>query len=150
MNYPNPHTHDLYSTEGVAKTVADIGALGLTAAVLDEVATERQRQEAKHGNQFHLPNGTGSDLILRDLPECSTARADQIANWAKTRCQQASQNEGGDGSITYEHILTEEWAEAIAERDPARLRQELVQVAAVAVQWIEAIDRRAARLGEQS
>lgn len=36
-----------------------------------------------------------------------------------------------------------DYAEALAESDPARLRAELVQVAAVAVCWIEAIDRRA-------
>lgn len=44
----------------------------------------------------------------------------------------------------WRHILDEEVAEALAETDPERLRAELVQVAAVAVQWIEALDRRAA------
>lgn len=33
-------------------------------------------------------------------------------------------------------VLVEEVAEALAEGDPARLRRELVQVAAVTVQWI--------------
>lgn len=40
------------------------------------------------------------------------------------------------------HILREEVAEAFAETDPVALRGELVQVAAVAVAWAEAIDRR--------
>ena len=31
---------------------------------------------------------------------------------------------------------------ALAEVEPAKLREELIQVAAVAVAWIEAIDRR--------
>jgi len=39
-------------------------------------------------------------------------------------------------------VGAEGWAGAIAERDPAKLRAELIQVAAVAVQWIQAIDRR--------
>ena len=41
-------------------------------------------------------------------------------------------------------ILMEEVGEAaraVLEDDPARLREELVQVAAVAVQWIEQVDR---------
>jgi hypothetical protein len=36
----------------------------------------------------------------------------------------------------------EEVREAMAESDPAKLRVELVQVAAVSVAWIEALDRR--------
>ena len=39
-------------------------------------------------------------------------------------------------------ILNEEVAEVYAESDPVRQREELVQVAAVAVQMIEVIDRR--------
>lgn len=41
-------------------------------------------------------------------------------------------------------MLLEEVAEAFAESDDARLRAELVQVAAVAQAWIESIDRRSA------
>ena len=46
---------------------------------------------------------------------------------------------GGEG--TWADILREEYFEALAETDPARLRVELIQVAAVAVAWVEAIDR---------
>jgi hypothetical protein len=41
-------------------------------------------------------------------------------------------------------ILREEVYEAFAEEDPAALRTELIQVAAVAATWVDAIDRRAA------
>ncbi|MFI1165600.1 hypothetical protein ACH4UM_18790 [Streptomyces sp. NPDC020801] len=41
-----------------------------------------------------------------------------------------------------EPTVAEEALEALAEDDPGKLRAELVQVAAVAVAWIEAIDRR--------
>lgn len=51
--------------------------------------------------------------------------------------------EGGDGSITFEHILTEELFEAYAETDLAKIRAEMVQCAAVAVQVVETIDRQA-------
>ena len=126
--------------EAVAEEPERGDALG---DVLREVQAERVRQAVKHGDQSHLPDGTGPDAILLELPAYQhCADADDLARWAKARTQAASQNEGGDGSITFEHILTEEWAEAIAERDPAKLRAELIQVAAVAVQWIQAIDRR--------
>lgn len=116
--------------------------------VLGEIWRERRRQFDKHGDQDHLPDGTGPEqwLELGSLPMWSEQyRADfgDLAEWAKARTKAASQNEGGDGSITFEHILTEEWAEAIAESDTGRLRAELIQVAAVCVQWVQAIDRRA-------
>ena len=111
--------------------------------VLCEVQAERVRQAGKHGDQSHLPDGTAPDMILAGLPTYQgNIHADHLAEWAKARTQAASQNEGGDGSITFEHILTEEWAEAIAENDPTKLRTGLIQVAAVAVQWVQAIDRR--------
>ena len=111
--------------------------------VVVEVAAERARQTAKHGDESHLPDGTGPERCLTDLPHFQGhARHDHLAAWAKARTDAASQSQG-DGSITFEHILTEEWAEAIAEQDPQALRAELVQVAAVAVQWIEALDLRA-------
>lgn len=49
---------------------------------------------------------------------------------------------GGTG--TWSDILVEELTEAIEADNDEDLRAELVQVAAVAVQWIAAIDRRTA------
>lgn len=46
------------------------------------------------------------------------------------------------GISTWDGILLEEVFEALAERSEVAMRAELVQVAAVAVAWIEAIDRR--------
>lgn len=42
------------------------------------------------------------------------------------------------------HRMCDEFYEAMAERDPAKLRAELLQVSAVAAAWVESIDRRAA------
>jgi len=36
--------------------------------------------------------------------------------------------------------VVDEWREAFAERDPVKLRAELIQVAAVAAKWVAAID----------
>jgi len=119
-------------------TTTTAGSSSHSEAVLAEVLAERVRQIAKHGVQSHLPDGTGPQKRLVGASHA------ELEVWMKARTKAASQNEGGNGSITFEHILTEEWAEAIAEDDPVKLRAELVQVAAVAVQWIEAIDGRAA------
>ena len=119
-----------------------------TLSVINEVNAERVRQDAKWGEQNH-PDGTGPDVTVwiesvtptPNEPRRKTShafRAADLAEGMRARCKRAPE-EGGD---TYERILTEEWAEALAESDPARLREELIQVAAVAVAWVEAIDRR--------
>jgi hypothetical protein len=112
-----------------------------TVDVLLEVGAERERQDAKWGEQNH-PDGTGAFSVReggRVLPDeyVGAVRADR-AREAKSACDRAA----AEGRLTYLHILREEVAEAAAEHDPALLRAELVQVAAVAVKWIEAIDRR--------
>lgn len=92
-----------------------------------EVLVERERQDDKWGEQNH-PNGTGEDY------------ADE-ASVARTRCDRATWNK----ELTWDLILLEEVYEALAESDPAPLRAELVQVAAVAQAWVEKIDRDEAR-----
>lgn len=113
-----------------------------TLAVLVEVRMERARQDAKWGEQNHH-DGTGAFSIRDGRPvpdryvgEVRRARADA----AQQACDEAFAN----GRGTWRLILLEEVHEALAEDDPARLRAELVQVAAVAVKWIEALDRRQA------
>lgn len=93
--------------------------------VLAEVAAERRRQDARWGQQDH-DNGTGG--VFR-------ANADL----ARERCQSAFK----DGDGTWQNILEKKFWEACAESDPKALRVELIQVAAVAVAWVEAIDRAA-------
>lgn len=110
-------------------------------SVLFEVAKERARQDARWGPQA-LPDGTGAQVVhrdkgvLRDLAVLDIKR--QEARAAQANCDRAA----AEGCLTYRHILEEEVAEAFAEDDIARLRAELIQVAAVATKWVEAIDRR--------
>ena len=89
------------------------------------VLKERRRQHTLWGRQTH-PDGTGSvaDVI-------AAARS-------KTVCDISFRS----GNPSWRLILEEEVAEAFAERDPHKLREELSQVAAVALSWMEAIDRR--------
>lgn len=103
-----------------------------TYRILCEILAERTRQDAKWGEQNH-PDGTGS------------ASQQVAAGAARARCQVAAER----GEVTWRLISDEEHAEAMAEDDPARLRTELVQVAAVAVAWIEAIDRRSSQDGHK-
>lgn len=96
------------------------------ATVLTEIESERGRQDRKFGAQ-NCPDGTGGIAAA-----CRAFRS-------RSDCDAAD----GLGRKTWRHILDEEVAEALAETEADRLRAELVQVAAVAVAWIEAIDRRA-------
>ncbi|WNM69000.1 hypothetical protein SEA_TRIBLETROUBLE_59 [Mycobacterium Phage TribleTrouble] len=119
-----------------------------TARVLGLVVEERKRQDAKWGEQNH-PN---VDRLVLDHGEAPTqhsmARFYEVPNAmrAKLLCQMAADR----GECTWAHILVEEVAEAIEAAtihdlgllvdSLQELRAELVQVAAVAVQWIEKID----------
>ncbi|MEW9874019.1 hypothetical protein [Arthrobacter sp. HS15c] len=106
-----------------------------TAQVIAEVAAERERQKIKWGEQEH-PNGTGPHKLPMPYGSGSwsaTVAAERLT--LLTNC--AAQI----GQCTWLHILREEVFEAFAEEDPVKLRAELIQVAAVATQWVEAIDR---------
>lgn len=110
--------------------LAGLAAQTPTSRVLAEVAAERVRQEAKFPEQ-HLPDGTNE--LHGETAEYWKIRTDNAA---------------ADGTLTWKHVLSEEFHEALAETNPARLRAELIQVAAVAARWVEDIDRRTAAEGE--
>lgn len=101
-------------------------------AVLAEVAVERARQDAKWGEQNHI-DGTGPGLVW-----AFTGPAAHVRETARAETDRLA----AEGLVTWQDILLEEVAEAFAEADEAKLRVELIQVAAVATQWVEAIDRR--------
>lgn len=103
-----------------------------TYEVCYDLIDERVRQDEKWGEQNH-PDGTGPlkfSLNYRVL----------IRPEDRVRYQCDKKHRAGVG--TWADILLEEVFEAMAEDDPAKLREELIQVAAVAVSWVEAIDRR--------
>lgn len=99
-------------------------APGSLAKVLADVAAERDGQDRMWGVQ-EFPDGSGPDFT----EAAEEAERECAAAWSR-------------GELTWRHILTEEFFEALAETDPARLRNELVQTAAVAVKWVQALDRR--------
>ncbi|WP_169945307.1 hypothetical protein [Microbispora sp. H11081] len=103
----------------------DYGLPGSLHRALNDVAAERAAQDAMWGLRDH-PDGTGPAYA----PEADLAK-------------QAVADAAAEGRLTWRHILHEEVLEAFAEDDADRLRAELVQVAAVAVKWIQDLDRRA-------
>ena len=95
-----------------------------TFKVAQEVIGERVKQDAKWGQQNHA-DGTGKSF--REAADRARYLTDQAAK---------------DGTTSWRLILQEEVYEAFAEDNPILLREELLQVAAVASAWAEAIDRR--------
>lgn len=91
---------------------------------LADVVNELDRQHRKFGVQTH-PDGTNADYAA-------------VADMYRHRCDIAT----ASGLLTWNDILTEEFYEALAETDPAKLREELIQVAAVALQWVTSLDNR--------
>lgn len=111
-------------SKGEADLFAELQGKVATQKILAEIGVERQRQEDRFGEQNH-PDGTSTMWTSSaDIHRAGADKADK------------------DGELTWRHILMEEFFEALAEVDPARLRTELIQVAAVAVNWVGAIDRR--------
>ncbi|RKS74247.1 putative house-cleaning noncanonical NTP pyrophosphatase (MazG superfamily) [Actinomadura pelletieri DSM 43383] len=100
--------------------------------VLADVAAERQAQDRMWGLQ-DFPDGSGPEFTER-------------AEGAKRECAAAATR----GELTWRHVLTEEFYEALAESDPEALRTELVQTAAVAVKWIQSLDLRHGTTTRQS
>ena len=90
--------------------------------ILDWVEDELERIYAKWGANQHHPNGT--DVI-------NARYADFIKEGVEYNREL--------GILSWADILLEEFAEALSEEDPDRLIEELIQVAAVAVDWIRDI-----------
>jgi hypothetical protein len=101
--------------------------------MLADVNAERNAQIAKWGPQSH-PDGTGGRMNVGGTTVDPAALRDYMRRLCDAKAQR------GEG--TWLDILFEEVFEAAAEYDPAALRKELVQVAAVAGAWIEDIDSR--------
>ncbi|WP_328739904.1 hypothetical protein OHA91_22890 [Streptomyces erythrochromogenes] len=109
----------LFTTPGLARFAQELDA-------------ERGRQLAKFGDQRH-PDGTQDDAYNRTMRDAARAICEQHANRE---------------TLTWAHVLDEEYREALAETDPAKLRAELIQIAAVCAAWVSDLDRRPAVVPE--
>jgi hypothetical protein len=118
-----------------ATAVIDINGLinpRETIEVAVEGIRERAAQDIRWGESSHpdVPAGVKFPCAFFGIPTADAARL---------HCETAFRTGSGSNA----HILLEEVCEAIEEaHNPERLRAELVQVMAVAMKWIEQIDRR--------
>lgn len=101
------------------------------SSIFHEINAERERQDAKWGVQEHPM-----------IPEEALRRYfEKTADYCRNNCDKLMKL----GEASWYDILREEFYEAFAESDAGRQREELVQVAAVAVEIIEYLDRHKER-----
>jgi hypothetical protein len=108
--------------------------------IFEEIKIERQKQNDKWGEQNH----PCLDLVLLNrVGGCTSERMCEnyeipSENRAKTLCDKAfSVYDNG----SFAHIAVEEMSEVISAFDIYKRREELIQLTAVCVAWIEKIDR---------
>lgn len=104
-----------------------------TIAVLERVFEERKAQIAKHGEAMRdLPSGTGPEVPwvfpLDDAPAVVVQKV----------LREDYEDSSAEGRLTRMHLVREELAEAfeLDQNDPEFV-DELLQVAALCVQWAE-------------
>lgn len=108
-----------------------------TREVLEAVLEERRRQFARYGSNADLEDGTGP--LTRWLMPLTNASALEVETMLRVDYEDYEEE---TGKPTWVHLIREEVAEAFKESDDARLEEELTQVAALAVSWIEKIRER--------
>lgn len=118
---------------------------GEVDGIVTEIFGECEKQLDKWDVQGH-PDGTGPDAHVfgwkfGDMAERFKALNDHYAS-GKAVLYGLDDHKVSIAVPHWSLILLEEVYEALAESDPAKLRAELIQVAAVAASWIENIDRR--------
>lgn len=102
-------------------------AMPVVAEILADVADERLRQLRMWGVQRHLDL---SPTTRRDAP------------FVEARTRAYNQDAANDGVSTWDGILLEEVYEALNAPTPELMAKELVEVAAVAVAWVEDLRSR--------
>lgn len=105
----------------------------VVGSTLGEVQAEMQRQVAKWGVQEHVSYTMGA--LASSLP---LVEAD--GDYFKFHCDKKAEN----GTLSWLDIFLEEVFETADEakkKDLAKVRAELIQCAAVAMSWVESIDR---------
>jgi len=108
--------------------------------ILDEIVEERNRQDSKWGVQTHPC--LDETLLNRDGGCTPERMCEHYEIPSEGRAKFLCDNSFEKGEGTYAHIALEEFSEAVSEFDIVKRRQEVLQLAAVCVAWIESIDRQ--------
>lgn len=113
----------------------------LTELVASHLSAERARQFTVYGTNNDNENGTGPNV--RWIPSIPPPHTSGAALQIEKACRdEYEMTESVGDTVTWMQLVREEVAEAFAEEDPSRLAQELLQVAALCVSWIETIIER--------
>jgi len=113
-----------------------------TIRVLEMVFEERCAQMRKHGTAMaELPDGTGPDVCWIPILDAGSVTAGEIEEtfrWDYQRHRGTENLDATYGQLTRMHLVREELAEAFERAgDDPELIPELLQVAALCVQWVE-------------
>jgi len=108
-----------------------------TRAVLEEVFGERCEQVVQYGHNDDLETGMGPGVCW--LLPYTTDSAQEIE---ATLRDDYLDYEEDTGRPTWLHLIREEFAEAATEADPVAREKEWLQVAALAVSYVQASRRK--------
>lgn len=117
------------------------GAHCQTVEVLWDVRQRRAAQFAQYGTNEALLDGTGPGAYW--IPEVLDTVGYTAPGTETAFRRDYEAYEAQHGAPTWMHLVREEVAEAFMEDDPVKLRDELLDVAALCVSWIEKLDARA-------
>lgn len=95
--------------------------------IIAEVLAERSRQDGLWKQQNHP--SVGGDISRYELP-------------TEQRAKELCEDTFKAGNGTWAHIILEEFVEAVNAKDETHRREELVQLTACCLAWIECLDRR--------
>lgn len=125
---PSASTHIVTIQTESMKNTKKPGTSFLKSAkdVLEDVYEERIRQQGLHGQQDHPDS-------LYSLH----GYAEKAEYYKKLNDERVKK-----GTLTWDVIFLEEVFEALSEPDLRKMREELIQCAAVATAWVESLDRR--------
>lgn len=108
--------------------------------IFEEIKQERFEQDAKWRQQNHPCLDT---VLLNREGSCTPKRmCEEYEIPSEERAKFLCDNATDKGTLTYAHIALEEFSEVISQFDIEKRREELIQLTAVCVAWIESIDRK--------
>ena len=107
--------------------------------IFEEIRIERQKQNDKWGEQNHP---CLDQVLLNRNGSCTTERmCEEYEIPTELRAKISCETAFSKGFGTYAHIAIEEMSEVVSAFDIHKRREELIQLSAVCVAWIEKIDR---------